>query len=117
MGVILGNDDGTFKPEGLVNRAQLAVMWDRYDDNVDERLSNTESNSLKEVMINTINQSIEMAPYIADNAHENNLSCVIVKENIDRALYLQNQRNSLMEFAMDTLPAYGVSTDKLTRCY
>lgn len=30
-GVIKGNDDGTFQPDGLVNRAQLSAMWNRYD--------------------------------------------------------------------------------------
>jgi len=30
-GVIKGNDDGTFKPQANVNRAELSAMWNRYD--------------------------------------------------------------------------------------
>lgn len=33
-GVIKGNDDGTFKPQNNVNRAELSAMWNRYDDRV-----------------------------------------------------------------------------------
>jgi hypothetical protein len=33
-GVIQGNDDGTFKPSGTVNRAELSAMWNRYDKRV-----------------------------------------------------------------------------------
>lgn len=32
--VIRGNDDGTFKPEKSVNRAELSAMWNRYDERV-----------------------------------------------------------------------------------
>ena len=35
-GVIQGNDDGTFKPENNVNRAELSAMWNRYDERVQE---------------------------------------------------------------------------------
>lgn len=34
--VIRGNDDGTFKPEANVNRAELSAMWNRYEKHVDE---------------------------------------------------------------------------------
>jgi len=36
--VIRGNDDGTFKPENNVNRAELSAMWNRYENHINERL-------------------------------------------------------------------------------
>lgn len=32
MGVISGHDDGNYRPKDYVNRADIAVMFDRYDD-------------------------------------------------------------------------------------
>jgi len=38
-GVITGHDDGTFKPEDGVNRAELSAMWNRYEDHLEEKFA------------------------------------------------------------------------------
>lgn len=92
--VIRGNDDGTFNPEGLVNRAQLAVMWDRYD----KRLANSvnfATNEINKTLLqdNTSDSSDLHSIYLlmAMVAHDAGVSCELVWDLIEFSELAHNQ--------------------------
>lgn len=125
--VIRGNDDGTFNPNGQVNRAQLAVMWDRYDERVSRSIDFTGNEIFKTMLQdNTADSSDLHNTYIlmAMVAHDAGVSCELVWDLVDFSELAHDQSvkwwNDTVDagYAMD-LPLSFANDAKsgMTRCY
>ena len=53
-GVIEGYEDDTYRPEAYVNRAELAVMLDRYETMIDESIETYFETRIDDVISNTL---------------------------------------------------------------
>jgi hypothetical protein len=108
--VIRGHDDGTFKPADNVNRAELSVMWNRYENHVNENID------VQTIFSNYIDMVLFMtnaATYYA-SVDNSNFLCNIPESSFSIVKSLREDSNDIynnMRFAETRDKAFSIIVD------
>lgn len=101
-GVIQGNADGTFKPNDYVNRAELATMWNRYDQRVQSLIANSSSSNFNtQVSDPTLENRVTLLEYKVDAMQISGTQNLILNDEYQSSsTYCPNLKNSDSEYTL-----------------